>query len=80
MNTTDTVVEGKVVLTCGVPGCSTRTQSQRAFCAKHWRMIPTYLRPSVWAAWDEGAIDVYRDYVARLGQRIAAGVGAWPER
>jgi hypothetical protein len=63
---------------CPNPACDRTKPRDKAFCLPCWRQIPHAVQELVYASYRNRDLLAHVDYLDRLGERLAAGVGEWP--
>lgn len=63
---------------CPNPACGRTKPRNKAFCLPCWRDLPHEVQRQVWASYRDRSLGEHIDYLLRLGERLAAGVGPWP--
>lgn len=63
---------------CPNPACTRNKPRDKAFCLPCWRLIPGPVQRRVYASYRGPDILAHIDFLDRLGERLAAGVGDWP--
>lgn len=64
---------------CPNPACERTKATEKAFCLPCWRSLPHDVQRQVWASYRDRSIYEHAEYLLRLGERLAAGLGPWPE-
>lgn len=64
---------------CPTPSCGRSKPREKAFCLTCWRSLPHEVQRQVWASYRDRDIFEHVDFLVRLGDRIDAGSGDWPE-
>lgn len=65
--------------TCPSPSCGRLKPAAKAFCLPCWRSLPHEVQRQVWASYRDRDLYDHVDFLVRLGARIDAGTGDWPE-
>ncbi len=63
---------------CPNPACDRTKPSDKAFGLPDWRRIPIAVQRQVYASYRSHDVLAHVDFLDRLGERLAAGVGEWP--
>jgi hypothetical protein len=63
---------------CPNPACTRTKPRDKAFCLPCWRWIPIPVQRQVYASYRGHDVLAHIDFLDRLGERLAAGVGDWP--
>ena len=64
---------------CPNPACDRLKPREKAFCLPCWRRLPLTVQSQVWRSYRDRDLFEHVDFLIRLGRRLAAGTGEWPE-
>lgn len=64
---------------CPNPACQRTKPKDKAFCLPCWRSIPLDVQRQVYASYRDRDLFEHVDFLVRLGERLAAGAGEWPD-
>lgn len=64
---------------CPNPACERSKPRDKAFCLPCWRDIPIDVQKQIYNSYRDRDLYDHVDFLVRLGERLAAGAGDWPE-